>query len=326
MLLQDHLWAPDGVVIFDDRIKRLMKCTAVKRLKYIGQNGAANYVPDPDTGNVSNITRYDHSVGCMLLTLGIGGTTDEAIVALLHDVMHTAFSHTVDFLANDPSVSYHEECKETLLKKFQSEFAEILGNDWKSYFDESKYVLIKKNNPFAIDICDYIARDGVSNGFVTDEEVREQKKYLMVDPTTRRLCCTSEEAKQWWITITEKVNDSIYNSPWNLYINHRLAEEIRSLIEKGICTLDEILDPNCDTEMKIVNSTSVNSDKSIGNEILESTKNKELKLLESGLYDDSKYSKIGTFPVRKRYVLPPLFGENMDVRCVFKTVKMDLVY
>lgn len=325
-MLQDHLWAPDGVVIVDDRIKRLMSCAAVERLKFIGQNGAANYVPDPNTKKVSNITRYEHSVGCMLLTLQIGGTNEEAIVALLHDVMHTAFSHTVDFLANDPSVSYHEECKEQLLEKFQSEFIDILGPDWRSFFDESRYVLIKKNNPFAIDICDYVARDGVFNGLTTVKEARQQKKHLLIDPTTRRLCCANEEARQWWIDTSKMVNERIYNSPWNLFVNHRLAEEIRGLIERMKCTFDEIRDPNRDTETKIINSTSVNSDKTVGKEILESTRNKNLVLTKTGSYDGSSYSKIGTFPIRKRFVLPPLLGGRMDEHCVLEITNMDLVY
>ena len=326
MLLQDHLWAPDGVIIIDDRIKRLITCIAVERLKCIGQNGAANYVPDKDTNKVSTITRYEHSVGCMLLTLQIGGTNEEAIVALLHDIMHTAFSHTIDFLANDPSVSYHEKCKKQLLKKFQSIFIKILGLNWRSFFDESRYVLIKKNNPFAIDICDYVARDGMFNGLITVEEVRHQKKYLLIDPTTRQLCCANYEARQWWINTSKMVNERIYNSPWNLYINHRLAEEIRGLIKEEKCTFDEILNPDDDTEKKIVNSTSVNSDKIIRKEILESTKNKNFVLMKPGSYDGSSCTKIGTFPIRKRFVMPPLLESRMDELCALEITNMDLVY
>lgn len=324
MIVYDHLWAPYGYVIKDKKLRRLLLCFAVRRLKNIGQNGAANYVPDPRTKKVSTTTRYEHSVGCMLLTLLLGGTIKEAIVALLHDIMHTAFSHTVDFLAKDPSVSYHEKFKDKQLRKFKLELVLILGKRWKFFFDESKHVLIKKNNPFAIDICDYIARDAVSNGFVTAREVRHQMKYMAIDPATRRLCCTTKKARKWWIATTKTVNDSIYNSPWNVYVNHRLAEEIRDLITEKHVTFDEILDPKPDTETKIVDKISVKNGKSFKNGILDSTRDKNLVLEKKR--SCAKHSVIvGTFPVRKRYVLPPLLGGKMDELCSLVTTVRDLV-
>src|ERR1700677_624660 len=111
----DPLW---GSVIIDDHILiKLLKSQTLERLKWIGQHGPLNHVAFLDN-KVSAVSRYEHSVGTMVLTLKAGGTIYEAISALLHDIVHTAFSHAFDFMSGSNAVSYHEKHKKTLLKQF----------------------------------------------------------------------------------------------------------------------------------------------------------------------------------------------------------------
>ena len=44
----------------------------------------------------------------MLLIKKMGGSIEEQIAGLLHDVSHTAFSHVVDFVLDHPEENYHE--------------------------------------------------------------------------------------------------------------------------------------------------------------------------------------------------------------------------
>ena len=52
-------------------------------------------------GITQPITRYEHSVGVMLLARRVGGGLREQVAALLHDVSHTAFSHVIDHVFHD---------------------------------------------------------------------------------------------------------------------------------------------------------------------------------------------------------------------------------
>jgi hypothetical protein len=315
----DILWAPSGIDISDVRLIRLLNSSAVKRLLNVGQNGAANYFEDT-LGKKFSTTRHEHSVGAMILTLQIGGTIEEAIVALLHDVMHTAFSHTVDHLSEDSSESFHEIHKHRLLDKFKDEFFEILGPNWMLYFNEKAFPLIKKNNPFAIDVADYTARDCTKYGICLASEVYEQLQNLMIDATTRQLCCLTEESRKWWAKMSKIINDNMYSSPWNMAINYIFAQEIKKRIADEIITFEMLLESDDKTEGEIYNL--------VKNDIIRYMENKKFLLLKVDSYDVTQYTKITTTKIRQRYVLPPVIDKEdpTTVSSQTKRYMIDLVF
>ncbi len=76
----------------------LMESCAMQRLKGISQHGVTALL-----GITPAFTRFDHSVGVMLLVRRLGASIEEQVAALLHDISHTAFSHVIDFVFNDHS-------------------------------------------------------------------------------------------------------------------------------------------------------------------------------------------------------------------------------
>ncbi|HUB93002.1 MAG TPA: HD domain-containing protein [Verrucomicrobiae bacterium] len=69
----------------------LINSQPVQRLKGIAQFG----IPD-EFYHKQNYSRYEHSVGVMILLQRLGASEEEQIAGLLHDVSHTAFSHVID--------------------------------------------------------------------------------------------------------------------------------------------------------------------------------------------------------------------------------------
>ena len=71
------------------------------------------------------------------------------MAALLHDVSHTAFSHVVYFVFDDPDgQSYHEKRKEPVMAG--SDIPEILyrhGMDWRAFVDEERFTLLEQAPP-----------------------------------------------------------------------------------------------------------------------------------------------------------------------------------
>ena len=83
----------------------------MQRLRGVLQHGITALI-----GITQPVTRFDHSVGVMLLVRRLGGSLEEQIAALLHDVSHTAFSHVIDYVVDGHDrQSYHEEWKEAHL-------------------------------------------------------------------------------------------------------------------------------------------------------------------------------------------------------------------
>lgn len=74
-------------------ILELLKSPSLQRLKKIAQFG----VPDKYY-HLKGYSRYEHSVGVMLLLNQLGASDEEQISGLLHDISHTAFSHLVDWV------------------------------------------------------------------------------------------------------------------------------------------------------------------------------------------------------------------------------------
>jgi HD superfamily phosphohydrolase len=125
----------------------LLNDPAVLRVKGVMQGGCNSYI-----AQFEDFSRYDHCVGVMLLIRLLGGSIEEQIAGLLHDISHTAFSHVVDYVYKKSiNQDLHEDIKENLIKK--SEIPNILikyGFHLERILDESNFPLLENHSP---DIC-----------------------------------------------------------------------------------------------------------------------------------------------------------------------------
>jgi HD superfamily phosphohydrolase len=86
----------------------LIQSDPVQRLKGVYMGGVTSLL-----GVGTTSTRYEHSVGAMLLVRLLGASVEEQAAALLHDVSHTALSHVIDYVFDTPSrQAFHDDVKE----------------------------------------------------------------------------------------------------------------------------------------------------------------------------------------------------------------------
>ena len=91
MLIKDKIYGNfqiDSPILID-----LIKSKPLQRLKGISQMG-----PPDKYYHLKGYSRYEHSVGVMLLLKYLGASIEEQIAGLLHDISHTAFSHVIDWV------------------------------------------------------------------------------------------------------------------------------------------------------------------------------------------------------------------------------------
>ncbi|MDH5327182.1 MAG: HD domain-containing protein [Gammaproteobacteria bacterium] len=171
----------------------LMLSKAMQRTKGISQHGitALLCITPP-------FSRFEHSVGTMLLVRRLGGGIHEQIAALLHDVSHTAFSHVIDFVFNDHSrQSYHEEKKQDFIAN--SDIPGILNchnMDWREFMDEERFSLLEQPSPaLCADRLDYFFRDLEYLRLSSNKEI--QRAIDSLDVIDGRIVVNNAETARW---------------------------------------------------------------------------------------------------------------------------------
>lgn len=182
MKLQDSLYGEFKVT--DEVILELIKSRPLQRLKKIDQGGYSKpFFP----GKPRN--RFDHSVGVYLLLKKFNAPIDEQIAGLLHDVSHTAFSHSVDYVLVNGSQTeqdFQDKNHERFIKN--SEIPAILSK-YKFKIDhileENNFPLKEKNLPdLCADRIDYVLRDGFGIGLIDKNSLN----FFLDNLTTENNC------------------------------------------------------------------------------------------------------------------------------------------
>ncbi|WP_053485997.1 HD domain-containing protein [Lysinibacillus sp. FJAT-14745] len=187
-----------------------------------------------------NVTRYEHSVGVMLLIKQLGGSLEEQIAGLLHDVSHTAFSHVIDFVLDNKAEDYHEEIFMNvimnseipiILKKYNYDYEHLLFNTWN---------LLEQPAPdLCADRVDYTLRDMYTYGQASLEEIQLFLNDIIVHQG--KMCLQSFERAEWFVkTYYQEVLD-FFMDPLNIYAYDKLAQTLKLALDKKIITLTDFL-------------------------------------------------------------------------------------
>ncbi|WP_285400479.1 HD domain-containing protein [Lysinibacillus sp. fls2-241-R2A-57] len=254
MIISDDIY---GQFELDDVLEELLSSKPMQRLKGIHQGGASYLV-----NSQWNVTRYEHSVGVMLLIKQLGGSLEEQVVGLLHDVSHTAFSHVIDFVLENKAEDYHEEIfmdviRESeipiILKKYNYDYEQL-------FFNTSKWTLLEQSAPdLCADRVDYTLRDMYAYGQASLEDIQKFLNDIII--YQGKMCLQSIEIAEWFVkTYYQEVLD-FFMDPLNIYANDKLAQTLKLSLEKKILTLDDFLkeDNELIEQMKSSNDTQIQS-------------------------------------------------------------------
>lgn len=170
--LKDKIY---GSFQVESDIKQIIESSSLQRLKDISQFGIpAEYY---HMNQEQCYSRFEHSVGVMLLLRYLNASKEEQIAGLTHDVSHTAFSHVVDWITGDNT---EEDYQDNQHQEYfaESELPEILsqlGYNPKVISDESNFPLLEREIPnLCADRIDYLFRE------IPLEEAKSLVNNLMV--------------------------------------------------------------------------------------------------------------------------------------------------
>ncbi|MCB5896275.1 MULTISPECIES: HD domain-containing protein [Bacillus cereus group] len=234
MIISDVLY---GEFEVDQVVEELISSKSMQRLKGIHQNGASYLVNEK-----WNVTRFDHSVGVMLLVKKLGGSVEEQIASLLHDVSHTAFSHVIDYVFDNEDESYHEEIFSSVVKN--SEIPAILAKHGYNYedilLDDSKWTLLERSAPeLCADRVDYTLRDMYTYGYISLEEVHRFLEDIIA--VEGKMVLQSIEMAEWFTETYYKEVIDFFMKPMNIYGNDMLVNTLKLALHKKVIHADDFL-------------------------------------------------------------------------------------
>ncbi|HDR7316155.1 HD domain-containing protein [Bacillus toyonensis] len=254
MIISDVLY---GEFEVDQVLEELILSKPVQRLKGIHQAGASYLMNEK-----WNVTRFNHSVGVMLLIKKLGGSVEEQIAGLLHDVSHTTFSHVMDYVFDNMNESYHEEIFSSVVKK--SEIPAILSKYGYNYedilLDDSKWTLLERSAPeLCADRVDYTLRDMYTYGYVSLEEVHNfLSDVIEVDG---KMVLQNIKMAEWFTETYYKEVIDFFMQPTNIYGNDMLAKTLKLALHKQVIHADDFLleDHELQVKLQLCNDSEVHA-------------------------------------------------------------------
>ncbi|MEK7017772.1 HD domain-containing protein [Bacillus sp. FSL R9-9410] len=252
MIISDVIYSEFKV---DKVLEELILSKPVQRLKGVHQAGASYLMNEK-----WNVTRFDHSVGAMLLIKKLGGSVEEQIAGLLHDVSHTAFSHVIDYVFDNENESYHEEIFSSVVKN--SEIPALLSKHGYNYedilLDDSKWTLLERSAPeLCADRVDYTLRDMYTYGYISLEEAQNFLDDLIA--VNGKMVLQNIEIAEWFTKTYYKEVIDFFMKPLNIYGNDMLAKTLKLALHKKIIHPDDFLleDDSLISKLQLCNDPEV---------------------------------------------------------------------
>lgn len=156
MIYQDPVYGK--VNIKEPVIIELINSKPVQRLKKISQHGPSVY---NENYKKRILTRFEHSLGVVLLLQRLNCSIEEQVAGLLHDVGHAVFSHTIDFLFPEYKGEFDKKFHKELVKN--SDIPKILNKhkiDIVEVLNFNNFSVLEKDLPdLCADRVDYFLRD-----------------------------------------------------------------------------------------------------------------------------------------------------------------------
>jgi HD superfamily phosphohydrolase/8-oxo-dGTP pyrophosphatase MutT (NUDIX family) len=164
LIIEDPVYGKEEIT--EPVLLALINSPSVQRLKSLFQYG----MPD-EYYHKKSFSRYEHSIGVMVLLRRLNACLEEQIAGLLHDVSHTAFSHVIDWVFGDPSKEDFQDLRhlECILHSEIASILENYGYDAREIATLSRFQLLDREIPhLCADRVDYCLRELHNESFGVD--------------------------------------------------------------------------------------------------------------------------------------------------------------
>jgi HD superfamily phosphohydrolase len=223
--------------IEDPVLVALLTSPAVTRLRGVHQAGGSYLVREG-----RDLSRFDHSVGVMLGIRRAGGSLEEQVAGLLHDVSHTAFSHVIDHVIDNTNEDFHEQRKRQWIAR--TEVPGVLSAfelDVASLLDNELWPLLDRPLPeLCMDRIDYTLRD-----LLHCERINEPEAATFVDSMQThggRVIVNGLAQALWFVQRYHEEVTDLFMDPVECYANASMGQAIRIALQQGVLTDEDLFE------------------------------------------------------------------------------------
>ncbi|MGG1073893.1 HD domain-containing protein, partial [Priestia megaterium] len=193
--------------------------------------------------------------GVMLLIRKLGGSIEEQIAGLLHDISHTAFSHVIDFVLDNPNQDFHDQIFEKVIQS--SEIPSVLqkhGFNLLSILPIEKWSLLEQPLPLlCADRIDYTLRDLSTYNMISLVDACKFVDELKVIDS--KICLKTVEAAEWFVKAYYTEVIDFFLHPSNVYGYVILMDILKIAMAKQIIHIDDLLSDDETVWKKLIDST-----------------------------------------------------------------------
>jgi HD superfamily phosphohydrolase len=286
MIIKDRVYGEEEIT--EQVLIDLINSVPVQRLKEVSQFG----MPE-EYYHLPSFSRFEHSIGVMILLRRLGAGLEEQIAGLLHDVSHTAFSHVIDWVLGDSTKEDYQD--KTLLKTFEEtgikNILETYGFNCKKIAAIENYSLLEQSIPhLCADRVDYSLRE---IKFLHSE--RDAEKILKnLKNINGKMVLASVETARLLARYYNNLNKEHWAGDQAKTRYHILANVLKKAIKEKIISIEDLMKTDKEL-MKLLN-------KSNHEEIVSG-----LNLLKNGFYLKKTDKKGISLQKKFRYLDPEVF-------------------
>ncbi|MCH8520160.1 MAG: HD domain-containing protein [Nanoarchaeota archaeon] len=231
MIITDRVYG--DVEITEQVLIDIINSPTLERLKDISQQGLPQ-----GYYNTNTFSRYEHSIGVLILLRKLEASIEEQIAGLIHDISHSTFSHAIDWVLGNPEEQDHQD-NEFLSYFYNSEIPQILKKynfNIDNISDLDSFSLLEQPAPsLCADRIDYTLRELINQGF--NDEVK-----LMVNSLINiegRIVFTNIEHAELFATKYCNCNKNFWMGKNGMLRYHLLAQILKLSLEKNYILKDD---------------------------------------------------------------------------------------
>ncbi len=212
----------------------LINSEPIKRLKKISQFG----LPE-EYYHMSSFSRYEHSLGVLILLRRLNASLNEQIAGLIHDISHTAFSHAIDHVLGDP---LKENYQDNIFQEFieNTKIPGILkkqGYDYKKVINHDSFSLLEQPAPLlCADRLDYSLREMV----FFDLDINKDQILSSLKVIEGKIIFISKNFAEKFSKLYMQLQEKHWAGDESKLRYHILADILKRAMDKKIISLTDL--------------------------------------------------------------------------------------